>query len=218
MILSQDKLDIILDYFLKNPSKYIQTMSMTKLVWKDVDSDQVRSVVNSIINEIGFEDYHIIGDNYFLHSRSYFPHCDLVNNSNYNVLIPLHIENPKDTQNFIIFDQLWLGESQTWVGNLETKNDFIYNKLVKTRPYDSDLLEGKTHNSCPNNIIGNMDMTYLTEEYLFGLSGRVIPWIPGHIIVFDSKHIHATGKMQCDHKIGLSLRIKNHESSNNRIY
>ena len=30
----------------------------------------------------------------------------------------------------------------------------------------------------------------------------------GSLIIFDSKHLHCTGKMLCDWKMGLSLRFK----------
>ena len=47
----------------------------------------------------------------------------------------------------------------------------------------------------------------MPSDYLFGMSGTVFNWSPGDVIVFNSKYIHSTGKMQCLKKLGLSIRI-----------
>ena len=39
-------------------------------------------------------------------------------------------------------------------------------------------------------------------------SGVALDFTPGNLIMFDSKYIHCTGKMNCKWKVGLSLRFK----------
>ena len=47
-----------------------------------------------------------------------------------------------------------------------------------------------------------------SRELFWGLSGNVFSWEPGNVIIFDSRHIHCSGKMNCDAKLGLSLRFE----------
>jgi hypothetical protein len=42
----------------------------------------------------------------------------------------------------------------------------------------------------------------------FGLTGHALNYKPGNLLIFNSKYIHATGKMLAKHKIGLSLKFK----------
>ena len=49
---------------------------------------------------------------------------------------------------------------------------------------------------------------YRNEEQFYGLTGTAYDYKPGNILVFPSNQLHCTGRMDCDYKIGLSLRFE----------
>ena len=151
-----------------------------------------------------------IGDNVFKHKNPYFPHVDVKGYPCINFLIPLYI-NSGDQQYFIIFDQYVNNANpKTWIGhNLkEIKGDFNVNKNAGYI-YKDDV-SGLTD----KDIDYEFYKEYLGEsvkrrhDLFYGCTGHAIEYKPGNAIMFDSKYIHCTGKMNTDFKIGLSLRFK----------
>lgn len=204
--ISENDKDLLLEYFKNNEDQQINTMGMQKIPLIGSSLKIIELIQNIISNIIGIKKYVLLGDNFFKHSISYFPHCDANEpNAWLNILIPLEISSVG--QKFIIFDQTWHGDATTWIGNLNTKNDFLNNKKSNQRPIDSPLLQNGTDKEIDDLIYEKIDNRFLSKDYLFGLSGQVVDWIPGNIIIFNSKKIHMTGKMVAPYKIGLTVRI-----------
>jgi len=154
------------------------------------------------------DDYEIVGDNFYKHSHSYFPHCDAVEEKAWlNIVLPIERSAPRNDQKFIVFDQIWTGKNITWLGNFNFDGDFHSNKKTNTRPCDSEFFCNGTDQSLPNDIWQYIDQKYFTQDYFYSMSGTAYSWQPGNVIVFDSRHIHATGKMESESKLGISIRI-----------
>jgi hypothetical protein len=152
--------------------------------------------------------YDIVGDNFYKHSSSYFPHCDAVEESAWlNIVIPISRIGVRSEQKFIVFDQLWQGKNITWLGNYQFTGDFHSNKKTNDRPCDSEFLENSTDTSLPMELWQHIEQKHFTLDYFQGLSGIAYDWSPGDVLVFDSRHPHATGRMQSASKLGVSIRI-----------
>jgi hypothetical protein len=198
--------EYLLGIFAREQHYNTQTMEKASLPMQD---SKFVDCINKIIqNATGAQDYVIVGDNFYRHAISYFPHCDAIEDSAWmNIVIPLRLENTISQQKFIVFDQTWQGQNATWVGNLKLEGDFYSNKKISERPCDSELLEYKTNMELPLDIWQHIDNKYFNRDYFYSMSGTAYNWAPGNVIVFDSQHIHATGRMQCKFKTGLSIRI-----------
>lgn len=175
-----------------------------------LDNAGFRNLVTDIIEKrLGICDpYEIVGDNFYKHGNSYFPHCDAVEETAWlNIVIPIKRFDHVAVQKFIVFDQTWAGKNQTWLGSYQLSGDFYSNKKTNQRPCDSELLESPTGTPLPADIWQHLEQRHFTNDYFHSLSGVAYDWEPGNIIVFDSRHIHATGKMQSHSKLGVSIRI-----------
>jgi hypothetical protein len=213
-ILSADELKYFIDYY--DSHEHYVTKGMEKLAIPFDDADFMAVIHDLIKNKLGITaNYTIVGDNYYKHDKSYFPHCDATNERAWlNIVIPLVQYNVFGSQKFVVFDQLWLGPNVTWMGPKINKiidtnitEDFASNKKINQRPTDSEFLQNDTAHALPQVLWQQFDDNEFGRDYLHGLDGIAYNWIPGDIIVFDSQHIHATGKMQCKSKLGLSIRI-----------
>ena len=154
------------------------------------------------------DDYTIVGDNFYKHSSSYFPHCDAIeSNAWLNIVIPIRLTGAFAPQKFIVFDQTWTGKNITWLGNYELTGDFHSNKKTNDRPCDGEFFAGATGLELPDDVWNHMEHRYFDRNYFHSMSGTAYTWAPGNAIVFDSQHIHATGRMQSFSKLGLSVRI-----------
>lgn len=191
-----------------NRERHYNTQSMEKASMPLQDLEFV-GCINEIIRSItGTQNYVIVGDNFYRHAISYFPHCDAIEDSAWmNIVVPLSLEDSRAQQKFIVFDQTWTGQNATWTGNLKLEGDFSSNKKISLRPCDSNFLQQRTKYDLPMDIWQHIDNKYFNRDYFYGLSGTAYNWTPGNIIMFDSRHIHATGQMQCKFKTGLSIRI-----------
>lgn len=198
--------EYLLSVFSRETHYVTRTMEKASLPLQD--NDFLNCITNIINTAVGATDYVIVGDNFYRHSISYFPHCDAIEDSAWmNIVIPLRLENSQGQQKFIVFDQAWQGKNATWVGNLKLEGDFYSNKKISERPCDSEFLTNPTEKELPAELWQHIDDKYFNRDYFYSMSGRAYDWRPGNIILFDSQHIHATGRMQCDFKTGLSLRI-----------
>lgn len=203
------EIDYLEKYFYSRDN-YVVTNGMKKYPICHVQQDPgFLELIDDIIqNRIGIKDpYELIGDNFYEHSFSYFPHCDAIqSNSWLNILIPIKLFDQTDDQKFIVFDQQYPSNS-TWLGSYNLNGDFLSNKKINTRICDTELVVNQTGKAIDDELYNNIENKYLSKDYLFGMSGDSFSWIPGNIIVFNSKFIHTTGKMNCTKKLGLSLRI-----------
>lgn len=204
------EIDYLEKYFNSRP-EYTITNGMKKHLICNVPQDPgFLELLHDIIqNRIGIkEPYELIGDNFYEHSFSYFPHCDAAElNSWLNILLPIKLYDQIEEQKFIVFDQKYNAGNATWMGSYELIGDFLSNKKINTRICDTEHVSDLTLTDIDDNLYNDVNKKYLSKEYLFGMSGDSFPWIPGNIIVFDSKFIHTTGKMNCSKKLGLSVRI-----------
>jgi len=207
-ILDKEELNYLIDYF--NDRDHCITQQMEKLILP-LDDEKFMSFVNNLIkHKLAITgEYKVIGDNYYKHDVSYFPHCDATTSKSWlNFVIPLKQYMPFDIQKFIVFDQKWQGTNITWLGSYELSGEFFSNKKTNQRPVDCDLLTGATGNELPDTLWKHLDREYLNKDYFYGMSGTLYDWIPGDIIIFETQHIHATGNMKSKEKLGLSIRIE----------
>jgi hypothetical protein len=207
-ILSIKELEYFIDYY--NSQDHYLTRAMEKVLIP-FDNEEFMTVIDNLIqNKLGVnEKYKIVGDNFYKHKFSYFPHCDATNEQAWlNIVIPLEQYNKFGDQKFIVFDQMWTGKNMTWCGNANINLDFRSNKKTEQRPVAGEYFTNSTNTKLSDSIWQEMDHQYFDQDYFYGMSGTVYDWQPRDIIVFDSQHIHATGKMQSDKKLGLSIRIE----------
>jgi hypothetical protein len=207
-ILSAEELKYFIDYY--DSHEHYVTKSMEKLAVPFDDTEFMQKINDLITNKLNVTgDYKIVGDNYYKHSISYFPHCDATNEHAWlNIVIPLAQYQVFGFQKFVVFDQLWLGPNVTWMGNVDIAGDFASNKKTNQRPIDSEFLKQGTDLRLPEVLWQQFDSKNFDRDYFHGLDGFAYNWTPGDIIVFDSQHIHATGIMKSKSKLGLSIRIE----------
>tara|TARA_B100001287_G_scaffold276301_1_gene286648 strand:+ start:1923 stop:2585 length:663 start_codon:yes stop_codon:yes gene_type:complete len=202
---TQTELDQFVTYWENNTDKIYHTNSMNKIQdpW---DLPIVKEIVKPVLDKHFDTSLKNLGDNLYRHEYPYYPHVDISKSIYpcFNVLIPIAQQNPVE-QHFLIYDQ-WVNQpiGATWLGEWYSKQegDFDNNKK-REYPLGDSVVEG---------IKGDQILEHLTiqgkEQALFkGLTGVALDFKPGNIIVFDSKHIHATGTMTGGWKMGLTLRF-----------
>lgn len=147
------------------------------------------------------------GGNIYKHDHDYGPHTDSYRPDQLiNCLIPIYLHEPtEEKQHIVIFDQyisngvgrIW--RCKPWKGETELE----FNKKTELSPYQDELVHNK---------IEGIDMEFY-KKYLEhagtwpdmyrGLTGTAYEAVPGNLILFNSNHIHTTGKLNCSWKIGL---------------
>jgi len=207
-IISNQILDYLINYY--DSKEHYVTFGMEKLSIPYEDKEFMSVIDDILQNKIGInEKYKVIGDNYYRHSQSYLPHCDAINDKAWlNIVIPLQQYNPNGIQKFIVFDQKWLGRNLTWAGNLQLAGDFSSNKKTNQRPVDGEFFKDGSDKELPENLWNEFNKNNFDKDYFYSMDGTAYDWIPGDVIVFESQHIHATGKMQSLRKLGLSIRVE----------
>jgi hypothetical protein len=206
-IITDSELQYLESIFLNGT--HILSNGMDKVALPLDDIDFIKLVNDIIVQRLGISaPYDIVGDNFYKHSNSYFPHCDAIEDSAWlNIVIPISRMGARSVQKFIVFDQLWQGKNITWLGNYQFPGDFYSNKKTNNRPCDSEFLENSTGTALPMDIWQHIEQKHFTLDYFHGLSGVAYDWYPGNVLVFDSRHPHATGRMQSTSKLGVSIRI-----------
>tara|TARA_B110000503_G_scaffold58423_1_gene93435 strand:- start:2936 stop:3598 length:663 start_codon:yes stop_codon:yes gene_type:complete len=204
-VVSSEILDTLIQFFETNTHLYKDTMGMLKISnpWQ-----HVQEILDPLLSQY-FDTSSNLGDNFYKHSFPYFPHIDSFGNKNsYNVLIPLKLSHPVN-QKFIIFDQYCTDYSgATWLGNIwKPEGNFEANKK-REFPYKDIDVVGCTDSPVDPDLYKDLHYDYRNEEMFFGLTGTAYDYTPGNILLFPSNSIHCTGKMDCDWKMGLSLRFE----------
>jgi hypothetical protein len=204
------EIDYLENYFYSR-REFVVTNGMKKYPVCHVEHDrEFLDLLHDIIqNRLSIkEPYELIGDNFYEHNFSYFPHCDaLQSNSWLNILIPIKLFDKTADQKFIVFDQKYNAGNATWMGSYELGGDFVSNKKISTRICDNEHVSNLTGLEINDNLYNDVNKKYLSKEYLFGMSGDSFIWSPGDVLMFNSKFIHTTGQMNCSKKLGLSVRI-----------
>lgn len=205
-VVDLDIINDILELYHNSGSLRETTMSMDKL--NDPWNYGVIRKLEPIINQY-IDTSHNIGDNVYMHNHPYFPHVDI--SDDYpcvNVVIPLYIHESKP-QSFIIFDQyVSTKKPRTWLGSFELPEDFKKNKK-STYMHKEEDVEGLTDKLIAEDFYNlYLDIDNFSPSLFYGMTGNAVEYKPGNLIIFDSKYVHCTGKMEAEYKIGLTLRFK----------
>lgn len=209
-VFDQTRIDTIVEYYDNRFADTHLTNGMYKIEdpWNlAIVQENIKPVLSSYFNT----DLENIGDNIYKHNDPYFPHCDTsVDYPCFNVLIPLKVHNDLE-QKFCIFDQYIndFTSGATWMGKwYAAASEFEHNKKRRF-PFKDSIVENKTDVDIDEEMFTKCLEARGRDRLLFkNLSGIAVDFTPGSLIIFDSKHIHCTGRMDCDWKMGLSLRFK----------
>lgn len=206
-IISTEEIESLKEIFKTYPHVYSYGMDKVLL---PMDNEWFISFVTDLIERrLDIKDpYVVVGDNFYKHGTSYFPHCDAVEETAWlNIVLPIERYNVRGDQKFIVFDQTWSGRNITWLGDFKLDGDFHSNKKTNNRPCDGEFFQGGTGQELPEETWQHIEQKYFKKDYFHGMSGTAYTWTPGNAIVFDSNHIHSTGRMQSEQKLGISIRI-----------
>jgi len=139
---------------------------------------------------------------YYCHTTPYFPHTDFHYKEKENIVLPLQVKDGPNPY-LIVFDQWYNNDGKTWT--FKTNHKFKVNTAVKCRPCDfGDEINNLTNEDIPEKLYDYL--SHWPKNYWFGLTGQPYEFIPGNGIQFDSKKIHATSRMYCQEKLGLTIR------------
>jgi len=179
-----------------NSSKDYQTKSMKKVSGQ---TDEVLEVLKGVptIDTDRIQICH-----FYKHSTPYYPHTDYHFLEKENIVMPLQVFNGANPY-LIVFDQWLDDDGKTWT--FESNTTFSHNTGISGRPCDYNIKKST------NKEITKALYRYLShypKDYWFGLSGDPYEFKPGNTIQFDSKRLHATSRMHCEAKLGLTIRYK----------
>lgn len=199
-------IDEILDFFHSNKNLVKNDNYMEKInnPWSYPVVKKLKTILDNFIDTS-----YNVGDNIYKHSYAYFPHTD--NDQEFdtiNALIPLYVDG-NYKQPFVIFDQqINTNHAKTWMITEDISTEFSRNKVNKDSIFNDTDVIGCVDKEIDDNLYAALENPFRPKELFYGLTGTVVDYKPGNLILFDSKYIHATGKMQAKYKIGLSLRFK----------
>jgi hypothetical protein len=209
-VFDQTRIDTIVEFYNNRFADTHLTNGMYKIEdpWNlSIVQENIKPVLSNYFNT----NLENIGDNIYKHNDPYFPHCDTsIDYPCFNVLIPLKVHNDLE-QKFCIFDQYIndFSSGATWMGKwYAAASEFEHNKKRRF-PFKDSIVENKTDVDIDEEMFTRCLEARGRDRLLFkNLSGIAVDFTPGSLIIFDSKHIHCTGRMDCDWKMGLSLRFK----------
>jgi len=203
-VITKDNIQSILKLY-NNSTNRTTTVGMDKLQspWSYSEINCLEEILSEHIDT-----KENIGDNVYKHYFPYYPHVDIDERyPSINCLIPLYIDGGH-YQSFVIFDQYVTNtEPKTWVGNRKDL-DFQKNKAASF-VYLDDAVMNKTGKDIDDVFYKTyLENTNRNKDLFYSMSGTAVEYNPGDIILFDSKHIHCTGRMKTKYKIGCSLRFR----------
>lgn len=217
---AEQKFNIFDETFLQKLRTYYESIGKYRTpVMNKADPGEALKWVDPLIREAFPMTGKFLGGNFYRHEVPYHPHVDHLPHwpLAINFVIPIYFEGPP--VDFIVFDQRWHMSPRTW-SMIQELTEFFRNGFSVTAPEQgipgSSEIEGHT----------NKDIDYAFWEkhlnhphkFYFGLSGKAFPFSPGSLIMFETKHIHCTGRFGLDvhpdprgegkygNKLGLTLR------------
>lgn len=208
-VITPEELLYLENYFYTR-DEYDHTNGMKKYPIRGINHETafLKMLDDIIQNKIGIDKkYELLGDNFYEHYSSYYPHTDAIqSNSWLNIVVPIKLYGQRETQKFIVFDQEYQGNG-TWMGTKKMAGDFVSNKKIAQKICENEHVRNLTNIDIPDSLYDDIWQLHFPKEELFGMSGHSFEWVPGDLIIFNSKFIHTTGRMNCQKKLGLSIRI-----------
>lgn len=166
------------------------------------DQDQIKSVISTFMDVSA---YHY--GNIFSHIDPFTTHADISEKKRTILLIPIQAS---DDQSFVVFDQTVDQENPvSWIWNLfddktdQELADMYYLTALKSRPCEHKNVKGLTNEPCPNDLFEHLPYT---QEFYYGLTGKIFEYNPGNALMFPATHLHATGRMASP-KIGCTVQF-----------
>jgi len=140
---------------------------------------------------------------FYKHYDPYFVHTDWHGKEKENFVLPIAVEDTSTYPNLVVYDQLWMDDGRTWVGEYDL--DFTVNRSLKGAPGHHNIV-GNTNMDIDKDFYDSYLGGYPLEMY-YGLSGKSYPFIPGNLIKMDTRRLHSTGKTYSKWKLGLTIRL-----------
>ena len=180
---------------------YKEPFSKAKLP-NNMISIRLPAHIEFIANLIDVAVENITTAHFYKHTEPLYPHTDYHDKEITNIVMPLEVADDSKPH-LVIFDQYWNSSGNTWTFNNKSAR-FQANKELLGRPCDYDILNA-TEKDIDENLYEHLN--HQPKEAWFSLSGTAYPFKPGSLLKFDAKSIHATGKMTCESKLGLTIRL-----------
>ena len=206
-VIPLDIVNQIVDFFNKNDDIKENKNYMEKInkPWQYPVVNQLDKILKNFLDTSNN-----FGDNIYKHSYAYFPHTDTDPvHDTINALIPLYVEGNK-YQPFVIFDQYSTNKNaKTWMIQDDKDTSFKKNIVEKNSIFEDNDIVGCVDKEIDEEFYTKyLENNFRPRSLFYGLTGTAVDFVPGNLIMFNSNHIHATGKMLADFKIGLVLRFK----------
>lgn len=168
-------------------------------------TEHVLSLVEPIVKkDLPFIGRFLSGSS-FTYTHPNLPHCDHISSYGDTLTVIIPLFNTDDKTCLMLWEQKW-NQTQTWdmAGDstyYPTENEFSKDVALPGFPGDYQL-NGHTLQDVSENVV-----EYVANKHAyFGMSGNALPFLPGSIIMFNSRYInnmgHFAGKVK-----GLTLRF-----------
>jgi len=194
-VIDQHTIEHLKKMFYSNPFSRVKLPNNMIKVDKKADIKFIADLINVNAENITLA-------HFYKHTQPLYPHTDYHEREISNIVMPLEVADDSKPH-LIIFDQVWDNPANTWVFN-DKQAKFQHNKELLGRPCDYDILYS-TNKEVDDELYSHLD--HQPKDYWHGLSGTAYPFEPGNVLKFDAKSIHATGKMTCESKLGLTIRL-----------
>lgn len=179
--------------------------------------------IDFILNKLELPQKNLIGDNWYFTDQGYGPHADAPKGhlgQYLHVVIPIE-KSFNDPHSLIIFDQASKVGTLSFTGKLEQTDIVVADETVamnidaehhrfqdcqKTGTARSEYVTNSTEKEMDEEFYQHYCDWIYPKNMFWGLSGKVYPWQPCDVIMFNSSQIHATGRMPKDTtKLGISM-------------
>jgi len=179
--------------------------------------------LNHIIQQLNLPAEKMIGDNWFFTDQGYGPHADAPKGmlgQYLHVVVPIE-KSFQEPHSLIVFDQASKIGTLSFTGKFEQNGIAVADEDVaknidnqhhrfmdcqKTGVARSEYVTNSTESPIDDDFYQRYCDWIYPKNMFWGLSGHVLPWQPGDVIMFNSSQIHATGRMpENTSKLGISM-------------
>jgi hypothetical protein len=207
--LSQDTIDKVIEYFYSNPDQWIHRAEDAGVIKIDNPWENIKDIIQpELLKYFKAENGH--NGWIYRHVWHYHIHADcFFEEPMVNILIPLFVPpEQKHKQSFMVFDQTteW-AKANVW--REPDKPDAPFKIWYggggsHQRPCDDPTVHGCTDIPIDDKLYDAIGTD--SKDFFHGLTGHILDFKPGNVIMFDSTHLHALGKMD-SWKMGLVLHF-----------